>query len=48
MKRLFKTNQRKKQLSRQQKKMTARRLSHFNQMLSEPVPQQENWLSSQR
>lgn len=41
MKRLSKTNQRKKQLNRQHHKMTVRRQSHFNQSLNETVTQQE-------
>ncbi|WP_019025816.1 hypothetical protein [Colwellia piezophila] len=35
MKRPLRSNQRKKQLSRQHQKMTARRRSHFNQTINE-------------
>lgn len=41
MKRLTKTNQRKKQLNRQHHKITARRQSHFAQSLNESFIQQE-------
>ena len=47
MKRLMKSNQRKKQLNRQHHKMTVRRQSHFNQTLSELVVQQTTWQTSQ-
>jgi hypothetical protein len=47
MKRLIKTNQRKKQLNRQHHKMTARRQSYFNQASTEPDVQQSIWQVSQ-
>ena len=40
MKRPLKNNQRRKQLSRQHFKMTSRRISHFNQVMSEPAESQ--------
>lgn len=47
MKRTFKSNQRKKQLSRQHHKITSRRQSHFNQTLNEQIEQHNNWQASQ-
>ena len=42
MKRLLKSNQRKKQTNRQHQKMTSRRQSHFYQTLNEAVEPQND------
>ncbi|WP_171035621.1 hypothetical protein [Colwellia ponticola] len=40
MRKTLKTNQRRKQLTRQHHKVTARRQSHFNQLFNEVVQSQ--------